>query len=254
MIWRNSLAKWVFCIKMKRKYILLLTTLIILFSNCSTQKDLDYLMNKNPDTQRDSIINENFCLDSSLIEQYRHCFAFDIYLFGGNHCNCLSLNTNVIDTSKFNIDYFAKKDFIKDFIRKDKKNTDAVIQVESSYLYNPLTNHTQTFDHDMREWYHKKGQLKTHLYDCFPQGFYDLIGSLLYNNTLDYVFAYPTHVHYSENIIGTELGMYFGVKGKKVYIIIDNWTSENQGNDPQIIPVEDYLDCCWEKMTNVLRK
>lgn len=242
---------------MKRKYILLLTTLIILFSNCSTQKDLDYLINKFPNTQRDSIINETFCSDSSLIEQYSHGFVFDIYLFSGDHCNCLSLNTNVIDTSRFNTDYFAKKNFITEFIEKDKKETDAVIQVESTYLYDPLTNHTQTFNYDTREWYHKMGQLKslkTHLHDCFPQGFYDLIGSLLYNNTLDYVFAYPTRVHYGENIIGTELGLYFGVKGKKVYIIIDNWTSENQGNNPQIIPIEEFMECCWEGMTNVTKK
>lgn len=92
------------------------------------------------------------------------------------------------------------------------------------------------------------------MHDCFPQGFYDLIGSLLYSNTLDYVFAYPTRVTFDEELIGTDVTLYFGVKGKKVYIIIDNWTWENQGDDPQIIPIEDYLDCCWEKMTNVSKK
>ena len=242
--------------KNKKAYYVLLAFVIGLFG-CSSQKDLVYLSNKFSPSQRDSVIYELVNSDSMLYKQSALLFPFDIFMFGGKYCNCLSLNTNVIDTSKFNIDYFVKKDFIKDFIEKDKKKTDAVIDVESTYLYNPLTNHTQTFNYDLREWYHKRGQLqslKKHLHDCFPQGFYDLIGSLLYSNTLDYVFAYPTRVTFDEELIGTDVTLYFGVKGKKVYIIIDNWTWENQGDDPQIIPIEDYLDCCWEKMTNVSKK
>lgn len=239
--------------KNNKTYYVFFAFVIGLFG-CSSQKDLVYLSNKFPPSQRDSIIYELVNSDSMLYKQPALLFPFDIYMFGGKHCNCLSLNTNAIDTSKFKIDYFVKKDFIKDFIEKDKKNTDADIEVESTYLYNPLTNHTQTFNYDMREWCYKEEQRKKNINDCFPQGFYDLIGSLLYNNTLDYVFAYPTRVTYDEELIGTDVTLYFGVKGKKVYIIIDNWTWENQGDDPQIIPIEDYLDCCWDRMTNVTKK
>lgn len=31
----------------------------------------------------------------------------------------------------------------------------------------------------------------------------------------------------------------------------ENWTPENEGNNPQIIPIEEYLDCCWEEMTGL---
>lgn len=224
---------------------------------CSSQRDFVYLSKKFPSSQRDSVIYELVNADSMFYKQSTFLFPFDIYMFGGKIGNYLLLNTNVIDTSKFNIDYFVKKDFIKDFIEKDKKTSDAVIRVESTYLYNSLTNHTQTFSYDTREWCHKKGQLKsikTYLHDCFPQGFYDLIGSLIYNNTLDYVFAYPTQITYDEELIGTKLSTYFGVKGKDVYIIYDNWTDENEGNEPQIIPIEEYLNCCWDTMTNVSKK
>lgn len=237
-------------------YYVLFAFVIGLFG-CSSQKDLAYLSNKFPSSQRDAVIYELVGSDSMLFEQSSNLFPFDIYMFGGKIGNYLLLNTNVIDTSCFSIDYFAKKDFIKDFIEKDKNNTDAVIRVESTYLYNFLSNHTQTFGYDAREWYHKKGQLnslKSHLHNCFPQGFYDLIGSLLYNKTLDYIFAYPTHITYDEDLIGTLVSLYFGIKGKNVYVIIDNWTDENEGNNPQIIPIEEYLDCCWDQMTNVSKK
>lgn len=232
-----------------------LFTLIFGFWGCSSQMDLVYLSNKFPLSQRDSVINELISSDSMLYEQSSFLFPFDIYIFSGKVGNFLLLNTNVIDTSSFSVNYFVNKDFIKDFIEKDKKNSDAVIRVESTYLYNSLTNHTQTFNYDAREWHYKNGNsLKSYLHDCFPQGFYDLIGFLIYNNTLDYVFAYPTRITYDEELIGTKISLYFGVKGRKVYVIVDNWTNENQGNDPLIIPIETYLDCCWEEMTNVSKK
>ena len=229
---------------MNRGYLLLLSiALAILFSNCSTHRDLVYLKNKFQNAQSDSVIDEYYYSDLSLIEQPSQLFVFNIFLFAGENCNVLPLESMIIDTSLFCDSYFKKKQFIYDFIEKDKNYSNTLIQVENSYVYNALFNHTQVFIHDNR------GQC--HLYDCFPQRFYDLIGSLIYNNTLDYVFAYPTHVHYNERIIGTSLGLYFGIKGRKVYVIIDNWTEDNEGNCPQIIPIEEYLDCCWEEMTNV---
>lgn len=244
--------------KMKNhKFFFVLFAYIIGLFGCSSHKDLVYLSKKFPSSQRDSVINGLINVDSLYKKQSSFLNPFDIYMFGGNTANYLLLKTNVIDTSRFSIDYFVNKEFIMDFIEKDKQNSEAVIRVESTYLYNSLTNHTQSFSYDMREWYYKRGQLKSiksYLHDCFPQGFYDLIGFLIYNNTVDYVFAYPTRVTYDEELIGTDVTLYFGVKGKKVYVIVDNWTNENQGNDPQIIPIEEYLNCCWDQMTNVKKK
>lgn len=232
---------------MKRKCLLfILIALVIIFSNCSMHRDLNYLKNKFPVAQRDSIINEFFCSDSLLVKQYRESFVFNIYMFAGENCNVLSLDPEKIDTSLFSDNYFKEKQFIIDFIEKDKSLSDVHILVENTYLYNTFLQHTQMLIYDARN--------QCRLYDCFPQRFYDLIGSLIYNRTLDYVFAYPTRVTYDEELIGTDVTLYFGVKGKKVYIIIDNWTSENQGNDPRIIPIEEYLNCCWDKMTNVTKK
>lgn len=232
---------------MKRKCLLfILIALVIIFSYCSMHRDLNYLENKFPVAQRDSIINEFIFSDSLLAKQYRESFVFNIYIFAGENCNYLSLDLEIIDTSFFSDSYFKEKQFIIDFIEKDKNLSNAHILVENTYFYNTFLQHTQMFIHDARN--------QCRLYDCFPQRFYDLIGSLIYNRTLDYVFAYPTHVHFDEGIIGTSLGMYFGVKGKKVYVLIDNWTDENKGNNPQIIPIEEYLDCCWKEMTNVKKK
>lgn len=105
----------------KNKAYYVLFTFVIGLLGCSTQKDWAYLSKKLPSSQRDSVLYELFNSDSMLYKQSSLLFPFDIYMFGGNHCNCLSLNTNAIDTSRFNNDYFVKKRFITDFIEKDKK-------------------------------------------------------------------------------------------------------------------------------------
>lgn len=232
-------------------------SLALVFWGCSAHKDSVFLSNKFHSVQKDSIIREFVNSDSLFSLQSNFVIPFEIYMFGGKWGNYILLDTHVIDTTKFNVDYFVEKCFIYDFMEKDINDTSAFIRTESTYLYNALTNHTQKFGFDIREWHpemERTKSLREYLYDCFPQEFYDLIGSLIYNKTLDYVFAYPTRVTHDEGLIGTDVSMYFGVKGKDVFVIIDNWTDENQGNNPQIIPIENYLECCWEKMTNVSKK
>lgn len=257
----NSMVKWELYSRNKAlvKIIQTYCLLVLIISSISYsygQEDLHYLSTLVNKQQRDSIMAD-FIRADTIFSVSDRVFSFDIYMFGGEFGNYLKLDSYIIDTSKFSLGYFVRKEFVHDLIEKDKSCSESLIRIDQTFIYNDKTEHTLEFmierwKRDSKE----DSQLNSnkYLYDCFPQKFYDFIGSLLYNGTVDYVFSYPTHIHYDEGIIGTILGLYFGVKGNDVYAIIDNWTEENRGNEPRIIPIGQYLDCCWEKVFNMLQK
>lgn len=216
---------------------------------------------------RDSVFNDFIDSMPDLRERKGQFMPFSIYEFGTLYLNFISMDEGIIDTSLISKDYFLSGKFIIDYYDKTKysDSTKAYISCGGSFIYDTVEQITYRFkvsgwadrfyfdERTKKAGYdtsRKPSKYLTHPH--YP--FEDYIGYLLYNKVIDFVFSFPTYLDYDEKLILSSTDTYFAIKDEKVFVIYENWTPENRGNAPQIIRIEEYLNCCWEKMTNVTKK
>lgn len=217
--------------------------------------------------RRDSVFADFLDSMPDLRQRKGQFMPFSIYEFGTLYTNFISMNEGIIDTSLISKDYFLSGKYIIDFYDKTKSSdsTEAYISCRRSFIYDTVKQITYRFKVSgwtdrlyYDEWDKKAGRdtsRKPSKYLTHPHyPFEDYIGYLFYNNVIDFVFSFPTYFDYDEKLILSSTDTYFAIKEEKIYVIYENWTPENKGNNPQIIPIEEYLDCCWEEMTNVSKK
>lgn len=216
---------------------------------------------------RDSVFNDFIDSMPDLRQRKEQFMPFNIYEFGTHYLTFVGMDEGIIDATLFSKDYFISGRFILDFYDKTQSNdsTDAYISFGRSYVYdtvNRITSRFKVSDWTDRSYYdecdkkvgrdinRKPSKYLNHVYDPFE----DYIGYLLYYEIIDFVFSFPTRLDYDEELILSSIDTYFAIKDKKIFVISRNWTPENRGKNPLLYSIEDYLDCCWDQMTNVTKK
>lgn len=213
---------------------------------------------------RDSVFNDFIDSMPDLRERKGQFMPFSIYEFGTPYLTFVSMDERIIDTSLFSKDYFLSGRFIKDFYDKTQfcDSTNAYISRGRSFIYDTVKQITYRFkvsgwiDRFYYDEWDKKAERDTNRkpskYLTHPHyPFEDYIGYLLYNKVIDFVFSFPTYLDYDEKLILSSIDTYFAIKDEKIFVIYENWTPENGGNNPLLYSIEEYLDCCWEEMTGL---
>lgn len=253
-----------------------LLTLVLLSFACLTGfpqetflKQLeDGIADRIREKQRDSL----FCdfLDSmpDLQAKRGRLIPFNIYELGTRWSSVVSMNDNIIDTAKFTKEYFLSGNFVKDFldvVHLNDASDDASINFGRLYAYDTLEHKTYRFSgwfyrFEMDTWNINRGKAITRessqYLSCRSScPFEDYIGYLLYKDLVDVVFYFPTYMDYEEGIVCTLIeDVCFAIKDENLFVISENWTQNHGDNHLLLYSIGDYLDCCWEKMTNIYNK
>lgn len=174
---------------------------------------------------------------------------------------------NPVDTNLFNKNYFISGKFLEDWI--DLKENGEVSIGCYPFLFDTITNkayrlatkpllHTtdQVVDgvDTSFQWY---GYLISNCY-FFGETF---LGKQFKNNTVDFVFFYPTFICHHDNAgtlnqnisndyISWDADFYFAIKGDRFYFI--DMTIDD--GEPMIYPLEWVVENHWEWITNVKEK
>lgn len=245
------------------KKIILNTILIVLFSSfvVNAQNYNGYL--SDPLQKTNDSIARDFGRAVFRGEFDDECFVTFrlLYLTHGSIINLLYFDEGMIDTTLFTKQYFCSGQFLKDHMKKDSIREKSYSQFfPETYIYNKCNGECYSFR--WNKWINRDDadtllRLKDYTYKC--TGFERFMGELYGNGVLDYIFAYPTHVERRDTFIdaetiGTSFQVFFGIKDNQFYVIYENWSTENQGNDPQLFTMEEFIDCCWDIMSNVRLK
>jgi len=181
------------------------------------------------------------------------------YLTHGVIMNLLYLDEGMIDTALFSKQYFCSGQFLKDYMKKDSLREESYKHFFSeTYMYNKCSGECYSFR--LNEWVNRNDadtlfRLKDYTYRCCE--FERFMGVLYGKGILDCIFAYPTDLatfDLKSPALSTLFGLFFGIKDNQFYVIYDNWSSENQGNDPRLFTMDEFIDCCWDKMSDVRLK
>lgn len=186
-----------------------------------------------------------------------------IYLTCSPILNYTYLNDSMVDTTMFTKEYFCSGQFLKDYINKDSEKClrcKHYFMESRPYLYDKYNS--KCYEFKLSEWINRNNcntSINIKKFIIESGKFEQFIGKLISNGILDCVFAYPTDItksdgYQSKPVISTQLGVFFGLKDDGFYIIYDNWTEENQGNNPLLFTIDDFIDCCWDKISNVKLK
>lgn len=217
--------------------------------------------------QRDSLFYD--FLDSMPDIQARRgqLLPFNLYEFGTLCSSVVCMNDNIIDTARFTQEYFLTGEFIKDFIEIVHFNdsSDACINFGRLYAYDTLEHKTYRFSgwsyrNEIDTLKINRGKTITrepsqYLYCRSPNPFEDYIGYLVYKDLVDVVFYFPTYLDYDEGIVCTLIeDICFAIKDERLFVISKNWMLNHEGGIFQLYPIDQYLNCCWEKMTNIYNK
>lgn len=235
--------------------------IIILFSSyvANAQDYIKYF--SNPDQKTNDSIACDFGRTVFGDEFEGDCYmTFRLaYLTHGCILNLLYLDEGMIDTALFTKQYFCSGQFLKDYIKKDSIMEESYKRFSSeTYIYNKCNGECYSFR--LNKWINRNDtdtlfRLKDYTYEC--NRFEQYMGELYGNGILDCIFAYPTDVDTIDvktPALSTMFQVFFGIKGNQFYVLYENWTKENQGKDPQLFTMDEFIDCCWNRMSDVRLK
>lgn len=249
--------------KMPITYRILIALLFVSITS-KAQNYKDYLIDLNLHKTTDSIAL-NFCHNMWGDTIDDDCFTtfHIVYLTCGPILNFIYLKDEMIDTSNFTKQYFCSGDFLTDYINKDSEKCVSCkyyFMESRPFLYDRYKD--KCYEFKLNEWIKKSdSDTSIHLTNYIIESgkFENFMGKLIGDKTLDCIFAYPTYITNSDGyqsppVISTQLGIFFGIKDCSFYVLYENWTVENQGNNPQLYTIEEFIDCCWEQISNVKLK
>ena len=244
-----------------KKNIISLTVYLFFFSStpifCQSFSDL--IIDTVYNHYRDSIV-EDFChtLSNFNGEKYDF-FSYSIVYLSTMEATFIKQG-DIVDTSSFTKEFFCSGQFVTDYIQKGISKGGMFKFVYKDYIYD--INNKRCYDIPI-SWLTKRDKENLSFnpnkylqYETFQENFYSCIGELLYKGSLDCVFAYPTRVDLvcCEDIIFHPYPILWGIKDSKFYVLDPNWTTEWEDNKPLIYTAEDFIDCCWDRISNVKLK
>ena len=154
------------------------------------------------------------------------------------------LNDNDIDPSIITEDYYLKGTFLKDLVelKKSTKSNKHIFNLWATIIYDSSTEIAYDF----------RGRIDYPFYD---KEIYDFIAKLFYNKQIDCVFLYPSYICEPNPPLNRYMHhglLFFAIKDNDFYIIkyIETNTSDCI---PILMTLKDYINCCWEEMTNLPR-
>ena len=155
------------------------------------------------------------------------------------------LNDNDIDPSNITEDYYLNGSFLKDlvYLKECTKYNKRIFNLWATIVYDSSTENV----------YEYRGKIDYPFYD---KEIYDFIAKLFYNRQIDCVFLYPSYIcnpnpplsRYMHNGL-----LFFAVKDND-YFIIKYIETNTRESTPVLMLLKDYINCCWEEMTNLPRK
>lgn len=248
----------------KAPSVIFLLAIMLVYNHSIAQNYKDYLIDSNLNKTTDSIAL-NFCHNiwGDTIDD--NCFTtfHIVYLTCGPITNYMYLKDEMIDTAKFTKQYFCSGDFLADYINKDSErcvSCKSYFMESIPYLYDNCNGKCYKFK--LTAWINRcdsdtSTHMKKYIYESGR--FEQFMGKLLSDETLDCIFAYPTDITTSDGygsspVLSTKFDVFFGIKDCNFYVLYENWTEKNRGNNPQLYTMEDFIDCCWEKISNVKLK
>ncbi len=248
----------------KAPSVIFLLAIMLVYNHSIAQNYKDYLIDSNLNKTTDSIAL-NFCHNiwGDTIDD--NCFTtfHIVYLTCGPITNYMYLKDEMIDTAKFTKQYFCSGDFLADYINKDSErcvSCKSYFMESIPYLYDNCNGKCYNFK--LTAWINRcDSDTSTHMKNYIYESgrFEQFMGKLLSDETLDCIFAYPTDITTSDGygsspVLSTKFDVFFGIKDCNFYVLYENWTEKNRGNNPQLYTMEDFIDCCWEKISNVKLK
>ena len=191
-----------------------------------------------------------------------NCVICDVY-------NCRSLDgwgnlffyeEGLIDTNLFTKKYFVSGKFLEDWVDlKEQGKAKIELFDPYSFVFDTVNDKAYTFPESkprLEKIHYVSINLDT-IYKKFGYPIQDFsldenyIGKLYKTKTIDFVFHYPTFIHYDPGFSGQPyiswgLDYWFGMKGNQ-FFYIDTW-------EKMIYPMEEVVENHWDWITNVKQK
>lgn len=167
-----------------------------------------------------------------------------------------TLNDDDIVEDSISIQYYLTGNFLNDLVRL--KNAKGKLENKCHQQTGRYFEYYSTMYYD--ESLEKSFRLTNKIEIPFDQNFYNFIGKLFYNGQIDCAFFYPSVVKESSALFNHyENLMYlvFAIKGNDYYVIrdcVERCGEATLNPAPALISLKDYIDCCWEEMTNLPRR
>ena len=195
------------------------------------------------------------------------CVIHEIYNCNKNGSNFIRFDEtsiNLIDTNLFTKKYFISGRFLEDWVDliEQGKAEIELYDYHDSFVFDTVNDKPYTFpksEPQLVKIHHVSNNLDT-IYSKFGYPIHDIsnspyaedfLGKLYKTKTIDFVFHYPTFIHYDSGFskqpyISWELGYCFAMKGNQFfYIDLDN---------KKIYPMEEVVENHWDWITNVIEK
>lgn len=237
---------------MKHYIISLIFCLMSLLTSNTTQGQnyANFIIDNSYNYYRDFVVSD-FCDSLSVFNGEEYDFYVYSIVYLAPWATYIAKN-DIIDTAAFTRQYFCSGQFFVDYIQKSMVQGGCYKFVYESYLCDIKNKQCYYFP---RGWMSRDKNNQSlnpnkYLFKAFDSEYYGFVGELLRNGVLDCVFAYPSRVDQFENIILVPYPVLWGIKDNKFFVLDSGYGKES----PKIYPVEDYIDCCWEEMTNLPRE
>lgn len=191
-----------------------------------------------------------------------NCVICDVYncrsLEGGG--NLFFYEEGLIDTNLFTKKYFVSGKFLEDWVDlKEQGKAKIELFDPYSFVFDTVNDKAYTFPESkprLEKIHYVSINLDT-IYKKFGYPIQDFsldenyIGKLYKTKTIDFVFRYPTFIHYDPGFseqpyISWELSYCFGMQGNQ-FFYIDTWGKK-------IYPMEEVVENHWDWITNVKQK
>ena len=262
-----------------KKTILFFFTLLFCFTLANAQTLLERIVDSTlmaqisaRNEQLLSRLDSAFFFDNDKNEFIRpfepeNCVIYDVYnciRLGECFANLFLYEEGLIDTTLFTKKYFVSGKFLEDWVDliEQGKAEIELYDYHDSFVFDTVNDKPYTFpksEPQLVKIHHVSNNLDT-IYSKFGYPIHDIsnspyaedfLGKLYKTKTIDFVFHYPTFIHYDSGFskqpyISWELGYCFAMKGNQFfYIDLDN---------KKIYPMEEVVENHWDWITNVIEK
>lgn len=200
---------------------------------------------------------DSVLIKSKLAEVYEYLNSVDSIREKKDNLNVffvydVELKDNDIDESSINKDYYLDGIFIKDVINLREKKTKEMLNnhgyVMQGWYFDGF--YILIYDACKDYTYRYVGRLT----EFFNQRYVNYIAKLFYNNQIDCAFFYPNFVEKTSAVskhYEKMMNFAFAVKQNDLFVIMETNTKDDNTYTPSLIYLKDYIDCCWEEMTNL---
>lgn len=235
-----------------RSYLIYSLFVLFVFQHCMIvgQNYSDYIIDTNYIRYRDSVVDDFCKFLSDYTGEKNDFFAYSLVVLGPN-ATYVKYSDNFIDTSAFSKQYFCSGKFIVDYVH----NVMAYGRDYKFVYHNILCDFKskRCYEFPIRQWIsrNKEGTInpEKYLWETYAEKYFLFIGNLLKEGVLDCLFSYPLEFDYYENIVFIPTEMYFGIKNNDIYVVYEDLCGNNF-----VRPMEEFINCCWDIMSNVRLK